>query len=99
MNLLATGTALGLVVFVFQDGHGEDLLGFSSPGFIQAFLPLCMFVLLFGLSMALRDLPDTPNAGDVARDSRQSTVRSIGSRAYGATDLSYRGDHGGGVRQ
>ena len=51
MNLLATGAALGLVVLVFQDGHGEDLLGFSSPGFIQAFLPLCMFVLLFGLSM------------------------------------------------
>jgi RND superfamily putative drug exporter len=51
MNLLATGAALGLVVFVFQDGHGEDMLGFSSPGFIQAFLPLCMFVLLFGLSM------------------------------------------------
>lgn len=51
MNLLATGATLGLVVFVFQDGHGEHLLGFSSPNFIQAYLPLCMFVLLFGLSM------------------------------------------------
>jgi RND superfamily putative drug exporter len=51
MNLLAAGATLGLVVFIFQDGHGERLLGFSSPGFIQAYLPLCMFVLLFGLSM------------------------------------------------
>jgi RND superfamily putative drug exporter len=51
MNLLATGATLGLVVLIFQDGHGESLLGFSSPGFIQSFLPLCMFVLLFGLSM------------------------------------------------
>jgi RND superfamily putative drug exporter len=51
MNLLATGATLGLVVLVFQHGHGEQLLGFSSPGFIQSYLPLCMFVLLFGLSM------------------------------------------------
>ena len=51
MNVLATGATLGLVVFIFQDGHGESLLGFSSSGFIQAYLPLCMFVLLFGLSM------------------------------------------------
>jgi putative drug exporter of the RND superfamily len=51
MNLLATGATLGLVVLVFQHGVGERLLGFSSPGFIQAYLPLTMFVLLFGLSM------------------------------------------------
>ncbi len=51
MNLLATGATLGLVVLIFQDGHGESLLGFASSGFIQSFLPLCMFVLLFGLSM------------------------------------------------
>ncbi len=51
MNLLATGATLGLVVLIFQDGHGEYLLGFTSPGYIQTFLPLFMFVLLFGLSM------------------------------------------------
>jgi putative drug exporter of the RND superfamily len=51
MNLLATGAALGLVVFVFQDGHGQGLLDFSSSGFILTYLPLFMFVLLFGLSM------------------------------------------------
>jgi RND superfamily putative drug exporter len=51
MNLLATGATLGLVVLVFQDGSGEHLLGFSSPGFVQTYLPLSVFVLLFGLSM------------------------------------------------
>jgi RND superfamily putative drug exporter len=51
MNLLATGATLGLVVLIFQDGHGEGLLGFTSSGFVQAFLPMSMFVLLFGLSM------------------------------------------------
>jgi RND superfamily putative drug exporter len=51
MNLLATASTIGLVVFVFQQGHGESLLGFSSPGFIQVYLPLSVFALLFGLSM------------------------------------------------
>ncbi len=51
MNLLVTGAALGLVVWVFQRGHGEHLLNFNNPGFIQAYVPLGMFALLFGLSM------------------------------------------------
>jgi putative drug exporter of the RND superfamily len=51
MNVLATGATLGMVVLIFQDGHGESLLDFSSPGFIQSFLPISIFVLLFGLSM------------------------------------------------
>jgi putative drug exporter of the RND superfamily len=51
MNLLSTGAAMGLVVLVFQDGHGQHLLGFTSTGFIQAYMPLLVFALLFGLSM------------------------------------------------
>lgn len=51
MNLFSTAAAIGLVVLVFQDGHGEHLLGFTSPGFIQAYMPLLVFALLFGLSM------------------------------------------------
>ena len=50
LNLLAVSATIGLVVFVFQDGHGEQLLGFTSAGFIQAYLPLIVFALLFGLS-------------------------------------------------
>ncbi len=51
MNLLATGAMLGIVVWVFQDGHGQQLFGFTSTGFIQCFVPLTVFALVYGLSM------------------------------------------------
>ncbi|WP_399934806.1 MMPL family transporter [Streptomyces kanamyceticus] len=51
MNLLAVGAAFGLLTWVFQEGAGESLLDFTSRGFIQAYLPLLTFVVLFGLSM------------------------------------------------
>jgi putative drug exporter of the RND superfamily len=51
MNLLATGAMLGIVVYVFQDGHGQQLFGFTSTGFIQCFVPLTVFALVYGLSM------------------------------------------------
>jgi putative drug exporter of the RND superfamily len=51
MNLLSTGAMLGVVIFVFQDGHGEGFFNFTSTGFIQAFVPLSVFALVFGLSM------------------------------------------------
>jgi uncharacterized membrane protein YdfJ with MMPL/SSD domain len=50
LNLLSTGSAFGLLVLVFQDGHGADLLGFK-PGPIEAFVPVFIFTILFGLSM------------------------------------------------
>lgn len=51
MNLLSVGAAYGLVVAVFQHGLGESLFGFTSPGYIQSYLPLFAFVVLFGISM------------------------------------------------
>ena len=51
LNLLSVGAAYGVLVWVFQDGHGESLLGFESNGGVVAWLPLFLFVLLFGLSM------------------------------------------------
>ncbi len=50
LNLLSTGAAFGLLVFVFQDGHGAELLGFK-PGPIESFVPVFIFTILFGLSM------------------------------------------------
>ncbi len=50
MNLLGTGAALGLLVLVFQYGVGASLIGYTSTGFIQVYLPLTVFALLFGLS-------------------------------------------------
>ena len=51
LNLLSVGAAYGILVLVFQDGHGESLLGFTSNGGITSWLPLFLFVILFGLSM------------------------------------------------
>ncbi|MCA1840549.1 MAG: MMPL family transporter [Actinomycetota bacterium] len=51
MNLASVLAAYGLVVFVFQQGHGQTLLGFKSEGIVESFLPLFLFCILFGLSM------------------------------------------------
>jgi RND superfamily putative drug exporter len=50
LNLLSTAAAFGVLVWVFVDGHGADLLGFK-PGPIEAFVPVFIFTILFGLSM------------------------------------------------
>jgi uncharacterized membrane protein YdfJ with MMPL/SSD domain len=51
LNLLSVAAAYGVLKLVFQDGHGESLLGFESTGSIASWLPLFLFVVLFGLSM------------------------------------------------
>jgi RND superfamily putative drug exporter len=51
MNLLSVGAAYGILVLVFQDGVGTDLLGFTRVDRIEAWVPLFLFAVLFGLSM------------------------------------------------
>jgi RND superfamily putative drug exporter len=51
LNLLSVGAAYGVLTLVFQEGHGEKLLDFKSVGGITSWLPLFLFVILFGLSM------------------------------------------------
>ena len=51
MNLLSVGAAYGLMVLVFQKGIGADILGFQRTETIDAWLPLVLFAVLFGLSM------------------------------------------------
>lgn len=51
LNLLSVGAAYGVMTAVFQGQWAESLLGFDSTGAIAAWLPLLMFVVLFGLSM------------------------------------------------
>jgi RND superfamily putative drug exporter len=51
MNLLSVGTAYGLLVLVFQKGFAADLLGFQRAEVIDAWIPLFLFTILFGLSM------------------------------------------------
>jgi len=51
LNLLSIGAAYGVLTLIFQDGHLHGPLGFSPYGAIVPWMPLFMFVLLFGLSM------------------------------------------------
>jgi RND superfamily putative drug exporter len=51
LNLLSVGAAYGVTVWIFQDGNLESALDFESPGAVSSWLPLFLFVLLFGLSM------------------------------------------------
>jgi RND superfamily putative drug exporter len=51
LNLLSVGAAYGLLVMVFQDGVGTGLLGFDQVDTIEAWVPLFLFSVLFGLSM------------------------------------------------
>ncbi|MFD0747827.1 MMPL family transporter [Phytohabitans flavus] len=50
MNLVSIGASFGVVVWVFQDGHLSDLLGFTPTGFIEPSNPILMLAVLFGLA-------------------------------------------------
>jgi uncharacterized membrane protein YdfJ with MMPL/SSD domain len=51
LNLLSVAAAYGILVLVFQGGVGKDILGFTYEDGVVAFLPIFLFVILFGLSM------------------------------------------------
>jgi RND superfamily putative drug exporter len=51
LNLMSLAAAFGIVVFVFQDGHGSQLWDVGATGAITAYVPLMIFAFLFGLSM------------------------------------------------
>lgn len=51
LNLFSLGAAFGIVVFVFQEGHGSRLWDVGATGSITAYVPLMIFAFLFGLSM------------------------------------------------
>ncbi|MGZ4384950.1 MAG: MMPL family transporter, partial [Gaiellaceae bacterium] len=50
LNLLSLGAAYGALVWIFQEGHLQGLLGFHSTGSIVTWMPLFLFTVLFGLS-------------------------------------------------
>ncbi|NUR16060.1 MAG: MMPL family transporter, partial [Dermatophilaceae bacterium] len=51
LNLISLGAALGVVVWIFQEGHLEGLLGFSSVGAVESMVPFLVLAFGFGLSM------------------------------------------------
>lgn len=51
MNVISLGASIGVLVWVFQDGHGEGLLGFASTGGVESIIPVLVLAMGFGLAM------------------------------------------------
>ncbi|MDT0345074.1 MMPL family transporter [Streptomyces litchfieldiae] len=51
MNLLSLSATFGVLVWIFQDGHLHNLLGFDPTGNIEPNMPIMLFALIFGISM------------------------------------------------
>ncbi|AGL14140.1 anti-sigma-factor antagonist [Actinoplanes sp. N902-109] len=83
LNLLSVAAAYGMLVFVFQDGHFEKLLDYRSGGGITAWMPLFLFIILFGLSMDYHVfvLSRIREGYDSGLPTREAVSRGIGSTA------------------
>ena len=49
LNLLSVGATYGLLVLIFQEGVGNEIFGFQQADTIEAWLPIFLFAVLFGL--------------------------------------------------
>ena len=86
LNLLSVAAAYGMLVAIFQWGWGENLLDFNRTGGIASWLPMFLFVILFGLSMdyhvfilsrireALRSRPQPPRTPSSTASARTAGV-------------------------
>ena len=83
LNLLSVGAAYGLLVLVFQEGVGNELLGFQQVDAIEAWVPLFLFSVLFGLSMDYQVflLSRIRERYDVSRDTDDAVAWGVGSTA------------------
>jgi uncharacterized membrane protein YdfJ with MMPL/SSD domain len=83
LNLLSLGAAYGLLVLVFQEGIGAGLLGFQQVDAIEAWVPLFLFSVLFGLSMDYQVflLSRIRERYDVSHDTRDAVAWGVGSTA------------------
>ncbi|MDX6532340.1 MAG: putative drug exporter of the superfamily, partial [Gaiellales bacterium] len=84
MNLLSVGAAYGLLVFVTQMGHGAGLFGFQVEPTIEAWIPLFLFSVLFGLSMDYQVflLSRIRERYDHSGNTREAVAYGIGSTAH-----------------
>lgn len=81
MNLLSVAAAYGALVWVFQKGNLEGVLGFDAPGAVTSWLPIFLFVILFGLSMdyhvfILSRIKEARDGGMKTADAISSGIRS-----------------------
>jgi uncharacterized membrane protein YdfJ with MMPL/SSD domain len=83
LNLLSVGAAYGVLALVFQHTWAQGLLGFKSTGAITSWLPLFLFVILFGLSMDYHVfiLSRIKEAHDRGMETREAVAHAIKSTA------------------
>ena len=90
LNLLSVAAAYGMLVAVFQWGWGENLLDFNSTGGIASWLPMFLFVILFGLSMdyhvfILSRVREAFDRGLSTKDAVEYGIRSTAGVVTGAS--------------
>ena len=83
MNLLSVGAAYGILVLVFQKGVGNEIFGFPQTETIEAFMPLMLFAILFGLSMDYQVflLSRIQEQFNKTGDNTESVVYGVGATA------------------
>lgn len=81
MNVVSILAAYGVLVFVFQEGHGVGLIGLDAAVPIEAFVPLMLFAVLFGLSMDYQVflLSAVQEGWHHFGDNRRAVVAGLGS--------------------
>jgi RND superfamily putative drug exporter len=84
LNLLSVSAAYGIVTWIFQDGHLESALDFQATGSVLSWLPMFMFVILFGLSMdyhvfILSRVRETYDNGESTGDAVTHGIKSTAS--------------------
>ena len=89
LNLLSVAAAYGVMVAVFQWGWGENVFDFNPTGGIASWLPMFMFVILFGLSMdyhvfILSKVRELYDRGMNTRDAVEHGIRSTAGVVTGA---------------
>ena len=89
LNLLSVGAAYGLLTLVFLDGHGAGVLGFQHVAVVDAWVPLFLFSVLFGLSMdyqvfLMSRIKERYDAGVSTREAVASGVASTARIITGA---------------
>jgi putative drug exporter of the RND superfamily len=89
LNLLSVGAAYGVLTWIFQDGHFQDALSFKSNGGIVSWLPLFLFVILFGLSMdyhvfILSRIREAFDRGATTEDAVSQGIRATASTVTSA---------------
>ncbi|MDT0346081.1 MMPL family transporter [Streptomyces litchfieldiae] len=92
LNLLSVGAAYGTMTAVFQHGWGAELLGMEPAGAIEAWMPMFVLVILFGLSMdyhvfVVSRIREAHDRGLTTRDAIAEGIRATAGSVTGAAAI------------